>query len=439
MPFGGFDTFLANENFLTPRIWAIALVLLAFERLLHEHHAMSLACIVASMLLHPVTGFSGLCIWVCWQLLLRLSGRWFAIVIVAVLAGTATVLLLESLGTAAFGHMDDQWRGFVTAANPYCVPTEWYVRDWLRIVVAFAIVATGRQISGMTANVRRLLDAIMLVAAVGIVVGTVAPFLPYRLLLQGQAYRALWALQLVQIPILFLVVARMARHKLTPLANRFTLVILASFAGVTMTLSQMMLASLFVAAGYGWWVAGPKISDGRARALRFYTGVTLLAGVILSVAMVAVAFAQLKQLLLPLELLATMPQILGPFVTWGIALCLLLSLRRLFRNDVVYRGIAIVGWLGLQAFFALAPASSLYASLGVPQAEDTAFVEQYLARHATAAHEPSAGAPMPVLAARTIAGHLVPTRLQQLLLGTTDRREHVQPWHGGGRKPAARC
>lgn len=378
LPFGGWKTFHVNENFLTPRIWAVALVVLALERLLANRHIASLACVVLSMLLHPIMGFSGFCIWVAYEVMSRMKPVYFAGGVLAVLVVTTSVLSFEPLGTAVFGHMDAQWRHHATDTNPYGVPTSWQLADWAAVAMAFAIVTAGRMWARLPANSRRLLDCIMLLAAIGLAVGLVAPFLPYRLLLQGQAYRALWPLQMVQIPVLFALLELLLRRQMSKVGVRVTVAVLVGFAVLSLNPVQLVTIFLLVVAAYCRQLSASSSNEAQAVAFHRYAMLALCLAIALGVLVVGTAYVDLMASFPPLERLAALPASLGPILIWAMAASLLFALGVILRNRSLYGGVAVCGWLGLNAAFFLIPNSSLYASIGGEEMKDISFVEGYL-------------------------------------------------------------
>jgi hypothetical protein len=391
LPFGGYQIFQVNETFLTPRLWAVALVLLGLERLLRGRQASSLAWIALSMVLHPIMGFSGLCIWVLHQLPSRLRPRTLLLGAAFVAAGIVGVLAYQPLGTALFGHMDDEWRACVTRANSYSVPSAWLLTDWLAIANAFAIVAAGRTFLSWKPSARRMLDAIMLLAAVGLAIGLVAPWLPYKLLIQGQAYRAVWLLQFVQLPVLFALVGGLAKRRLSSIGQMAAIVVLCSFALATMTVPQIAAGVLLAAGAYGWSLAAHELDPSRSRVLRWGSVAALLVSAGISAASYAAAYPILLDWLAPLARVAAVPLVVGPLVAFGTAACLLLAMNARLRAGAVFTTAAVGGWLGIQSVFFLVPTSSLYESLGVEQAGNAALVEAYLA------NQPAEGEGTPVL------------------------------------------
>jgi hypothetical protein len=93
LPFGGNEIFHLNEPFLTPRIPASALVLLAIERALAGRMGLAVLCLTGSMLLHPLMALGGVLVVLIWWLMTRLRPRNLAILAGVVgLAGIVAVV-----------------------------------------------------------------------------------------------------------------------------------------------------------------------------------------------------------------------------------------------------------------------------------------------------------------------------------------------------------
>ncbi len=102
--------------------------------------------------------------------------------------------------------MDDGWREWIGLVTPYNFPSEWSVDDWLRVLGSF-LVGLGALAYLGRGRPRQLVALVLAVGLVGLVGTVVASRLPYALLFQGQPYRAIWLVQLLEIPLgLFLVV-----------------------------------------------------------------------------------------------------------------------------------------------------------------------------------------------------------------------------------------
>jgi hypothetical protein len=200
--FGSIGIFYVNEPFLTARITANALVLLALERILRGRPVVAFALLALALLLHPLMAFGGLLIAVAWCLAQWLPWRWLCLLGLAVGLGAVGLLLDAPVALRLFGSMDEEWRHEVLAYNFFNFPAEWQAGDWLRILCATAIAVIARAMLPPEARgPRRLLAIIPGVAWLGIVATAVACHLPYALPFQAQPYRAVWILQLLEVPL----------------------------------------------------------------------------------------------------------------------------------------------------------------------------------------------------------------------------------------------
>jgi len=200
--FGGLGIFHVNEPFLTPRILANALVLLALERTLRGRTVVAFVLLAFALMMHPLMAFGGLLIVLAWCLAQWLSLRWLCALALAAGLAAAGLLLDAPLAMRLFGSMDADWRREVLAINFNNFPEEWLAVDWLRIFCATIIVLVARAMLPLEAREpRRLLAIIPGVAWLGIMATAIACELPYALPFQGQPYRAVWILQLLEVPL----------------------------------------------------------------------------------------------------------------------------------------------------------------------------------------------------------------------------------------------
>jgi hypothetical protein len=377
IPFGGLEVFHVNENFLTPRLTAIALVLLGLERFLRGRSAVSLALIVAALALHPIMAFGGLLVWLYVNLAAKLTAKKTAAL--AVFCGLMAVgaLVYMPLGTALFGHIDAAWQKPVHAANFYSLPAEWLFRDWLRIAIAFGVVAMARMQARRKVRVRSLLDGIMIVAALGMIVGAIAPYLPYALLFQGQAYRALWLLQLVQLPLGFWLIARWWARG--PAQSRFrAFALIGSLAFVALTALQLLSAFFLLAIHRGRRIFA---IEGRIWSTPMRTILAALAAAVVVVPLllpVVLLWQQLHELVAPLEWAGTVAQLIGPLYAWLAAIGLLAVAYRMLGGGSRLRRASLAVCLVVQLAFFAVPQSPLYEWLGWHRRQDVVFVKQFL-------------------------------------------------------------
>ena len=135
-------------------------------------------------------------------------GRSWRLTIAAFVAG-AVVLSIPFLGTKLFGSIDDDWHHIIRIAVGYNYPDGWNIKDWINLAISFALPIIGCVSLYRDDPVRRnFLLVVMLAGAVGFLATVAASLLPYALLFQGQPYRVLWILKVVQVPLGFLLIAR---------------------------------------------------------------------------------------------------------------------------------------------------------------------------------------------------------------------------------------
>ncbi len=162
-----------------------------------------------AMAFHPLMAVGGFFIWtVCaaWRflpakvliplvLLLGAAGTWF--------------LATPELASRYLGTMDDRWRDVILMATPFNFVSEWQLYDWINIAFGLiGVAAAAFAYRQKNATYACLLMSVTVLGVVAVVGTAVAENLPYALPLQGQPYRALWILKVVQIPFAFWFAAR---------------------------------------------------------------------------------------------------------------------------------------------------------------------------------------------------------------------------------------
>jgi hypothetical protein len=193
-----------QENFVTPRMLACALVLIGLDLLLRAWPIVSCLVILLAVGIHPLMAFGGLLIWAGFHLWKYLGVKAFIGISVGAGVASAIVLSVESLGIRCFGEMDDDWRQAIMYASPFNFPSLWSWRDWC--VLAFQLVILGIVIWKYRfgdVDKFRLLIVLMLVTLAASVGSILAEQLPYALFFQGQPYRALWMLAFLHLAFAF--------------------------------------------------------------------------------------------------------------------------------------------------------------------------------------------------------------------------------------------
>jgi hypothetical protein len=201
LPFGGNEVFHVNESFLTPRLAACGLVLLALERGLAGRPGIALLLLAGALLLHPLMAVGGLFTFVLWWLATRLTHRQFACVMGAGFVVGGAVVCYQPLGTRLFGRIDSDWRGVMLDICYFIQPSVWSVRDWVRLGWGALVLVVAAQT--VARPNRAFLLAVCLAALAGLVGSLAAEQTDYLLLFQTSPYRVLWLPELLAAPLAF--------------------------------------------------------------------------------------------------------------------------------------------------------------------------------------------------------------------------------------------
>jgi hypothetical protein len=201
LPFGGNEVFHLNEAFLTPRIAASALVLIALERALARRPGQAAGLLALALLLHPLMAFGGALVIGLWWMFAWLSWRWLTgLADGTILAGCA-VAFYEPLGLLLFGYMAPEWRQVERHLCFFTNPAWWTLGDWWRIAGCVAVVCAASRL--WLRQQTPLLAALLAAAVLGMAGSVVAACSNYRLLIQASPYRAIWLLELLAVPVGF--------------------------------------------------------------------------------------------------------------------------------------------------------------------------------------------------------------------------------------------
>jgi hypothetical protein len=200
--YGGWGVFTLHEPFLTPRLPACALVLLAIDRAMDRSWAWAVTFVALATALHPLMALAGAAYLaaqrlsdVAWT---HRSGLTTASAL-ALSAGLGFVWLMTRQ------WMDPRWLGLVRQVSPHCFLSEWRLADWIHLSIAVAsVLAAWRYVPG---EARRLLGLVLLISLAGLAAAAVAEVWPVAILVQAQPMRALWTLHLVAVPAALLAAA----------------------------------------------------------------------------------------------------------------------------------------------------------------------------------------------------------------------------------------
>lgn len=391
IPFGGVSVFNVNESFLTPRLLAGALVLLALGCLLDRRPLISLALLVVALLFHPVMAFPGVLVWAGWRLTTYLSRKAIAGVLVGGAVGATLFLAIPAAATRFLGHMDADWNDAVRRAAFVNFPADWQFADWLRIGVSFLIVAAGLAFSrgpGDAAprvlvqdEARKLVALIGVVALIGLVVGTAACYLPYAVLLQGQPYRALWLLEVIKIPVGLLVIVQCWQRGGQMV--RLLAVALAAYLAVWGHGPMELLIVLLPLPVFLFALRKQPDAIARAAAASVLTGLLLLELLVLRGKLGGAGNAP------PLERWQGLLAWLDPLVGVALGVWLLVVGYRWFAAPWLFAGLALAVLLGVQITWFALPQSSWYQAAFHTRDQDVDFIRGYIESRWTEARPPT--------------------------------------------------
>jgi hypothetical protein len=239
LPYGGLDVFHVNEHYLTPRPAATALVLFGLERLLAGRPAAALGLVVLACFTHPLMAAPGLGLVLLWWAWERLPARRFWVLSsLMALAGT-TIIAVPILGTAVFGQMDPDWLAAVRQASPYACPLDWRAGDQAAVLPPLLILlGAARLARRQSPRLARLALLVAVLAAAGLASAAAANLAGYRLLLQVQAYRALWLAAFLEVPLGLWLAAQLWRK---PGPGRLLAVFVVGWLAMTRTEIELAL------------------------------------------------------------------------------------------------------------------------------------------------------------------------------------------------------
>lgn len=189
------DVFRLAEPFLTPRLFAEGLGILALGCFVRQRWGWGMLAAGMALALHPLMACAPLLAGV----LLLAWGNWRALA-VALLASAGLAAALVLAGIPPFDRlllsMDAEWLALVQQRAPMNTWTAWQAQEWVsRTAVAFGLLAPAALLaSGMTA---RLFRCALAVGALGLLASWLGTGLGNNLLLiQVQPWRVLWMTQL---------------------------------------------------------------------------------------------------------------------------------------------------------------------------------------------------------------------------------------------------
>jgi hypothetical protein len=196
--YGGSGVFRISEQFVTARLPAEALIVMAFACHIRGRRQLGLFLALGALFIHPLIALPGLILLVCMGLPNRVSVLGAAGGVLATLAMAAAVTL-QSPDFHGFTVMDAAWLQVVRERSQFLFLPLWSVRDWEVntqpfIYLAFTAIAVTDE------RIRKLCLAAALVGASGLAVALIGSLIgPVAILVQGQAWRWVWITVLISV------------------------------------------------------------------------------------------------------------------------------------------------------------------------------------------------------------------------------------------------
>jgi len=189
--YGGSGVFRMLDPFLTARLPAEALAIVALACYVHGMKRLGLLLALASLFIHPLMALPGLLLIVCLWLPVRVSLLSAIGGVIATLA-LAVVAINVSTASHALTVMDEPWLNVVRERSQFLLLQLWSIHDWNInalpfISLGFTAIATADE------RMRKLCAAAALVGAAGLAVACIGGLIgPVAILVQGQAWRWVW-------------------------------------------------------------------------------------------------------------------------------------------------------------------------------------------------------------------------------------------------------
>jgi hypothetical protein len=384
VPLGCAMVFLVNEPFFTARVPALALAIAGLDQALAGRPWRVAGLFAASLVLHPLIAAPAVAVagaWAAWQ--------WAATPCRRALAGVAALsagLAVVGYLVKTAGQLDPEWRRLVIAKSTIMDPLLWSPIDWLRLLLAVGCAGAAGVPNRAS---QRFLWVVVAAAVAGVLVSVGAARGSWTLLFQGQAYRAVWPLELLRLPVGLFVVARLwaggAERRLGAVAL---------FAGLTASSDMLRPTAGLVFAGavvlaavaYRLFVRGPAAGElWRPLAVGLAAWVVLWYGILTPAELREIDRVGVFDRLAWADRLQIIQERFGPLPRFTLALLALAAAVWLLPRPRALAGAALVAGLTIPV---LAGATARLDRF-TPQATNARFVRGVLAEEWSAARPPT--------------------------------------------------
>lgn len=201
--YGALTVFRYVEDFLTPRVMAEGLTLMALAAWLGSREIVAILLLLAGMLLHPIMACAGVVMLI---LLYGVIPHPRLGPVLLVVPFVICLVLATLISSGPLTRFDPEWLTRINQTSGYLFVLEWQQDDWIRVALPSGALLLG-MLTSRTARVRDLCCAALLMAVLGLVVTLIfCDFLHIQLFTQLQAWRWLWLEQVLAIILVPLIV-----------------------------------------------------------------------------------------------------------------------------------------------------------------------------------------------------------------------------------------
>ncbi len=180
------------EPLAIPRPFSEAFVLVSFAALARGHSGLSICCLIAAGIIHPIMALPGLGVFVIVRGVE--NRRWFFIGILGLaalfLGGAYGLPIVDRL----FAHTDPSLRSLLYEARSFFLfPSRWSIESFSPPIVQAATIAIAAHLQ--QGRIRRIFSAIILVGFCGLAASIIfGDWLSSLLIVQAQLWRTAWPL-----------------------------------------------------------------------------------------------------------------------------------------------------------------------------------------------------------------------------------------------------
>ena len=188
--YGAYRIWNFFEGFVTPRLLCEAFVLAAIAASLGKQWWLSVACLIAGALLHPLMALGGAVLVICMQLVPFRPRALALLLSFGVAAAAAAVFIAWTFPSLQLGA---DALALVQSRQAFLFPTLWHTADWARAGVHLTMLLTGILLLPPDSRGYQLCMGAVIVGLGGIFMSWLGgDVLNLALIIQGQPWRWMW-------------------------------------------------------------------------------------------------------------------------------------------------------------------------------------------------------------------------------------------------------